>query len=198
MNRFMTRRRAPWVALSIVTVLLTACSAGSGGSAIVASASEDAGGGVTSGDVPDNAVFLTYHDAAHGFSIQYVEGWQVAPSSDGVAIRDKDSSEIIRIVAAPADLTTYVSGTDITALHVQPGYRFENQGTVTVRGVDLIHLRYQILSAPDPVTGNRVPSFADRYYVPGSHNLAIVTLVTPQGVDNVDAFQQMIGSFAWS
>lgn len=199
MNRFLSRRGAPWILLAVGSASMTACSAASGGSvSIAASASEDAGGGTTSGDVPDTAVFLTYHDAGHGFSIQYVQGWQVTPSADGVQIRDKDSSETVRIVPAPADITTYVSGTDITALRVQPGYRLENQDTVTVKGINLIHLRYQILSPPDPVTGNQVPSFADRYYVPGTHSLAIVSLATPQGVDNVDAFQQMIESFAWS
>jgi len=38
----------------------------------------------------------------------------------------------------------------------------------------------------------------DRYYVPGPAGLAIVSLSTPDGVDNVDAFRQMIASFAWA
>jgi hypothetical protein len=42
-----------------------------------------------------------------------------------------------------------------------------------------------------------VPSTVDRYYVPGSAGLAVVTLSTPDGVDNVDAFRRMIESFRW-
>jgi hypothetical protein len=38
----------------------------------------------------------------------------------------------------------------------------------------------------------------DRYYVPGANGLAIVSLSTPKGVDNVDAFRQMIESFKWA
>ena len=45
-------------------------------------------GGTTSGDVPDDAVFLRYAGGTPGFSIQYVEGWQVTPRSDGIVIRD--------------------------------------------------------------------------------------------------------------
>jgi hypothetical protein len=48
------------------------------------------------------------------------------------------------------------------------------------------------------VTGKQVPLTVDRYYVPGSGGLAIVSLATPDGVDNVDAFRQMIDSFTWS
>jgi hypothetical protein len=43
-----------------------------------------------------------------------------------------------------------------------------------------------------------VPSTVDRYYVPGPTGLAIVSLATPKGVDNVDAFRQMIESFTWA
>jgi len=44
-----------------------------------------------------------------------------------------------------------------------------------------------------------VASTIDRYYVSGANGqLAVVTLSTPDGVDNVDAFREMIKSFAWS
>ncbi len=168
--------------------------AGSG----IASASEDVGGGTTSGDVPDNAVFVTHTNQAHGFSVQYVEGWQVSPTADGVEIRDKDSSEVIRVVSAPSDVAAYVSGTDLPALGAEPGFRLLKQDTVPVNGQALIHLSYEILSPPDPVTGKQVPSVADRYYVPGPRGLAIVSLATPKGVDNVDAFRQMIESLRWT
>lgn len=174
------------------------CTAGTSTSpSVVASASEEAGGGTT-GDVPDNAVFLTYRDQAHGFSIQYVEGWQVSPDADGVQIRDKDSSEAILIAAAPSDVAAYVSGTDLPALGAEAGFRLVKQDTVNVNGQALIHLSYEILSPADPVTGKQVASVADRYYVPGPSGLAIISLATPKGVDNLDAFRQMIESFQWA
>ena len=82
------------------------------------SASEPAGG-TTTGDVPDNAVYLTYHGSGPAFSIPYVQGWQVTPKPAGVVIRDKDSSETVAIVGPQADVAGYVSSTDLPALKAQ-------------------------------------------------------------------------------
>lgn len=158
----------------------------------------DVGGGTTAGDVPDNAVFLTYHQAKLGFSIQYVEGWQVRTQPDGVLINDKDSSETVTVVGLPSDVASYIGSTDLPALQAQAGFKLVKQDTVKVGAAKLHHLVYHILSPADPVTGKQVPSTVDRYYVPGPTRLAIVSLSTPDGVDNVDAFRQMIESFGWA
>lgn len=155
-------------------------------------------GGTTSGDVPDNAVFLTYHGPGPVFSVQYVEGWQVTPRTDGVVIKDKDSSESVGIVAPQSDVAGYVSGTDLPALKAQPGFVLIKQDSVKVGTSTYQHLSFHQLSPPDSVTGKQVPQTVDRYYVPGATGLAIVSLATPDGVDNVDAFRQMITSFSWS
>jgi hypothetical protein len=155
-------------------------------------------GGTTSGDVPDNAVFLTYTGPNAGFSIQYVEGWQVTPRADGVVIKDKDSSETVAIVAAPADVAAFVASTDLPALQAQPGFKLIKQDTLRAGKSSYVHLVFHQTSPPDSVTGKQVPQTVDRYYVPGSSGLAVVSLATPDGVDNVDAFRQMIESFTWS
>jgi hypothetical protein len=143
-------------------------------------------------------VFLRYTDASHGFSIKYVEGWQVAPQADGVSIRDKDSSETVQIVPGVTDIGAYISGTDLPALQATPAFSLVSQDTVAVGGQQLSHLQYHSLAPPDPVTGKQVPSTVDRYYVPGANGIAIVTLSTPDGVDNVDAFREMITSLRWT
>jgi hypothetical protein len=148
------------------------------------------------GDVPDNAIYLTYKDAARPYSIQYVEGWQVAPQPDGVTIADKDSSEKVQIVAG-ADPATYVTSVDLPALKAMPAFSLIKHDRVSVKGRTYEHLEYHAVSDPDPVTGKEIPSTVDRYYVPGSGQLAVVTLSTPDGVDNVDAFRLMIESFTW-
>jgi hypothetical protein len=158
----------------------------------------DTGTGTTSGDVPDNAVFLRYKDLKLGFSIQYVEGWQVTPDPSGVTIRDKDSSEIVQIVPAQTDVAGYVSSTDLPALQAQAGFKLVKQDKVKVGSQTLIHLVYDILSPADSVTGKQVPQTVDRYFVPGTNGLAVVSLATPKGVDNVDAFRQMIESLRWA
>ena len=157
----------------------------------------DTGGGTSHGDVPDNAVFLTYHGGNPAFSIQYVEGWQVTPQPDGVVVRDKDSSETVSIVAPQVDVAGYVASTDLPALQAQSGFKLVKRDTVKVGATAYLHLIYHLPAPPDPVTGKQVPSTVDRYYVSSPIGLAIVALSTPDGVDNVDAFRQMIDSFRW-
>lgn len=158
----------------------------------------DTGGGTITGDVPDNAVFLTYQNAARGFSVQYVEGWQVTTGPDGVVIRDKDSSETVAVVAPASDVAGFISGTDLPALQSQAGFKLVKQDRIKLPSGTYDHLVYHLPSPADPVTGKQIPSTVDRYYVPGATGLAIVSLSTPDGVDNVDAFRTMIESFTWS
>jgi hypothetical protein len=162
------------------------------------SAAADTGSGTSLGDIPDNAVFLTFRGTNPAFSIQYVEGWQVSQQPDGVVIRDKDSSETVSIAAPETDVKGYVTSTDLPALQAQSGFKLVSRDIVKVGGSNDIHLVYHLPAPPDPVTGKQVPSTVDRYYIPGPGGLAIVSLSTPDGVDNVDAFRQMIQSFRWS
>ena len=174
-------------------------STASGSPAVAASESvaPESSGTTAAGDIPDNAVFLTFHGGTPTFSIQYVEGWQVTSQPDGAVIRDKDSSETVAIVA-PTDPAGYVTSTDLPALQAQAGFKLIKQDTVKVGSNQYVHLAYHLPAPPDPVTGKQVPSMVDRYYVPGPGGLAIVSLSTPDGVDNVDAFHQMIQSFKWT
>jgi hypothetical protein len=158
---------------------------------------DETGGTTAKGDIPDNAIILSYTDATHGFSITYVEGWQVTPGPDGVVIRDKDSTETVQVVPAVTDVAGYITGTDLPALQALPGFKLDKQDTVKIGTQQYAHLLYHAPAAPDPVTGKQVASTIDRYYVPGTTGLAIVTLSTPDGVDNVDAFKSMIESFKW-
>lgn len=180
-----------------IALVLAACG-GTSQPSVASPPSLEPSGGTTSGDIPDNAVFLDYHSASPAFSIQYVEGWQVTSQLDGVVIRDKDSSEAVVIVASQPDVSGYVASTDLPALQAQAGFRLVKQDTVVVGALTYVHLAYNVTSPPDAVTGKQLPLAVDRYYVPGSGGLAIVILATPGGVDNVDAFRQMIESFAWS
>jgi hypothetical protein len=158
----------------------------------------DTAGLTTAGDIPDNAVFLTYRDAARGFSIQYVEGWQVTPGPDGVVIRDKDSSETVAVVPVPTSVQTFITNTDLPSLQSEAGFTLVKRDTVKAGSATYDHVVVHLPAPADPVTGKRVPSTVDRFYVPGPSGLAVISLSTPNGVDNVDAFRQMIDSFRWS
>ncbi len=176
----------------------TSGAASTAGSSPSGSSAPEASGAPAGGDIPDNAVFLTYHATNPAFSIQYVEGWQVTPQLAGVVIRDKDSSETVAVVASQADVASYVTTTDLPALGAQAGFSLTTQDTVQAGGAKYRHVAYHVTSSPDPVTGKQVPMTVDRYYVPGPGGLAIISLASPDGVDNVDAFRQMIESFRWS
>ena len=123
--------------------------------------------------------------------------YQVAEVVRNLSIRDKDSSEEVRLVAG-TDALGYIAATDLPALRAQAGFSFVSQDTVAVGDRRIDHLTYHLPAPPDPVTGKQVPSTIDRFYVPGPNGIAIVTLSTPDGVDNVDAFRQMIESFRWA
>jgi hypothetical protein len=161
-----------------------------------ASQGPDSGAATAAGDIPDNAVFLTYTSAAWQFSIPYVEGWQVATQGDGVTIRDKDSSETVVVVQRPADIQNWVKTVDLPSLQATPGFSLVKEDNVKIGAATYLHLVYHAPAAPDPVTGKQVPSTIDRFYVPGP-GLAVISLSTPDGVDNVDAFRHMIESFTW-
>ncbi|TMD27326.1 MAG: hypothetical protein E6I94_09640 [Chloroflexi bacterium] len=180
---------SPLASLSIVSAPATSAAP---------SQEPDVPGGNTSGDVPDNAVFLTYRSAGRSFSIKYVEGWQVTTQPDGVIIRDKDISETVQVVASPPDIGGYITNTDLPALQAQAGFRLGRRDSIRAGSQTYQHLAYHLPSAPDPVTGKQVPSTVDRYYVPGPKGLAVISLSTPDGVDNVDAFRTMIESFRWT
>lgn len=192
--------------LAIATVACNGCGAApsatsaegaSSGPSVSEPAPAESSGATAAGDIPDDAVFLTYTGTSPRFSIQYVEGWQVSQQPNGVVIRDKDSSETVAVVAA-TDPRGFLSSTDLPDLQSRSGFKLLEQDEVKVGAASYQHLVFQLLAPPDPVTGKQVPSTVDRYYVPGPLGLALISLSTPDGVDNVDAFRQMIQSFSWS
>jgi hypothetical protein len=147
------------------------------------------------GDIPDNQVFLVFHDTAAGYSMKYPEGWARQGSGDNVTFRDKNN--IVRVVlsngSAPtagsvkADLTKQAS----TQLRSGPA-------AMTISGRPAIKAVYTTESAPNEVTGKRVKLVVDRYELWKGGKVAVVDLGTPEGVDNVDAYRLMIESFRWS
>ena len=65
------------------------------------------------------------------------------------------------------------------------------------RGKPGVKVTSSRLSAPDPVTGKRLHLVVDRYEYPHGGRVAVVDLITPVGVDNVDAYRMISQSFQW-
>ena len=151
------------------------------------------------GDIPDTATYLRYR--GHAYTIEYVEGWvQARLSGDGVRMSDIDSFERVTLQSRPrSSLTLFARGTGLA----QARHEYGSVSVQSVTGVRLhsgsaVRLVFRARSAPDPVTSKRVTLVIDRYFVPGRTRLAVVTLATPAGVDNVDAFRRIAQSFTWT
>jgi hypothetical protein len=119
------------------------------------------------GDIPDNQVFLLFRDPQAGYSIRYPEGWARKGSGNNVSFQEK---------------------ANVVHVAVRKGAAQGKPGTKTT---------YSRRSAPDPVTGKRLPLTIDRYEFPHGGKVAVVDLVTPVGVDNVDAYRMISESFKW-
>jgi hypothetical protein len=146
------------------------------------------------GDIPDNQVFISFHDASAAYSMKYPEGWAQQGAGRRVTFRDKNN--IVRVVITPGAAPTAARvRTDLhrlTGAHVQSGPQ-----PLTISGSRAFKVVYTTASVPNAVTGKRVTLEVDRYYLLRAGKEAIVDLGTPVGVDNVDAYRLMIESFRW-
>ncbi len=150
--------------------------------------------GRLNGDIPDSAVYLRYQGS--GFSIEYVEGWLQTKAARSVAFTDKDSTVVANIQRRlSGDLHGYVQQTDLAHLARTPGFHRGSLTRDAIGGYPAMHLTYRSLSTPDVVTGKTVALQVDRYYINGAHGLALLTLSSPLGVDNVDGFRRIAHSF---
>lgn len=149
------------------------------------------------GDIPDNQVFLTFRDSAVPYTMQYPEGW--AQSGSGGDVTFKDKNNIVRVTVGKGSLPT-VQQVQAQMTGLTGSTSSLHSGTphaVTIHGAPAVKVTYTTKSAPSPVTGKSVTLAVDRYYLAHGGRAATVDLGTPQGVDNVDAFRQMIESFRW-
>jgi hypothetical protein len=119
------------------------------------------------GDIPDNQVFLVFHDPSAGYSIRYPEGWARKGSGNDVTFEEK---------------------ANVIHVSVRKG---------APRGKPEVKTTYTRLSAPDPVTGKRLKLVIDRYEYGNKGKVAVLDLATPEGVDNVDAYRLISESFKW-
>jgi hypothetical protein len=122
---------------------------------------------LATGDIPDNQVFLVYTDKGAGYSIRYPEGWARTGGGSDVTFREK--ANVIHV-----------------AVHPGSARNPEGQKTTLTRR-----------SAPDPVTGKRLPLNVDVYEFAKAGKVAVLELSTPEGVDNVDAYRLISESFRW-
>jgi asparagine N-glycosylation enzyme membrane subunit Stt3 len=146
------------------------------------------------GDIPDNQVFLVFHNGKAGYAMKYPEGWAQQGNANQVVFRDKNN--IVRAIVSTGNLPTIAAvKQDLAA---QPSLKITQQPTsMQISGAHAVKVVYRTRSAPNAVTGKRVELTVDRYYLAHGGKNAVVDLGTPVGVDNVDAYRLMIESFRW-
>jgi hypothetical protein len=146
----------------------------------------------TTGDIPDNQVFLTYHNKAAGYSIKYPEGW--GRQGAGTRVTFVDKNNWVKIVIGKGGIRSLAVKKDLPQ-----GAKITSQPVnMQLPGGAAVKVAYQQKSAPNPVTGKSVTLMVDRYYIAGkAGNRAVIDLATPVGVDNVDAFKLIAKSFHW-
>jgi hypothetical protein len=146
------------------------------------------------GDIPDTAVYLRY--TGRGLSIEYVEGWLQTTTMHGILFNDKDSAVAVELKPRLREsLSAYVQRVDLPRLAHTAGFKRGPLSRDSIGGYNSVRLSYRGRSEPDQVTGKTVALQIDRYYVNGPHALALITLSTPLGVDNIDAFRRIAHSF---
>lgn len=146
------------------------------------------------GDIPDNQVFLVFHDRSARYSMKYPEGWAQQGSGSRVTFRDKNN--VVRVVVGHAATPTASSA---RADLKRRGVTIDAAPKSTSIGASpAIKASYSTISAPNAVTGKRVKLVVDRYYLWKGGRVAVVDLGTPEGVDNVDAYRLMVESFRWN
>jgi hypothetical protein len=206
------------VAMSVLAACwMTACGTGDGGSqghsatAGTATAAGPApgvtGGGASAlsaeaqslatGDIPDNQVFLTFHDPRAGYVMSYPEGWARRSLPGGVTFVDKNNLICITLSRGVAPTTATVLAELSREHREQPTLSHGSPSTVTISGVPVVKVSYATLSSPNPVTGKRVRLLVDRYVFAHAGRVATLDLGTPVGVDNVDAYRMIAHSFHW-
>lgn len=184
--------------------------AGSGSATSAAKGSSTGGGSATgpgalsaeaktlaTGDIPDNQMFLVFHNGSGGYSIKYPEGW--TQQGTGANVTFKDKNNLVHIVLGRGRVPSVASVTgQLNALkHRTPTLAFTAPHGIQVSGAPAIKVSYTTQSPPNPVTGKRVILIVDRYELAHSGRVAVVDLGTAKGVDNIDAYRKMIQSYAW-
>jgi hypothetical protein len=149
------------------------------------------------GDIPDNQVFLSFHNPKEGYTIRYPEGW--ARTGNGAVVAFQDKANVIRVTVSKGQPPTVqaVAAALAQQQKTDPTISAGKPTQVTIAGAPVVKVTYTRQSAPDPVTGKRLPLTIDRYVYAHNGKVAVVDLGTPKGVDNVDAYRMISQSFRW-
>jgi hypothetical protein len=204
-------KRTPTLLLVAALLLASGCGGSSTNSVSSNSSSSTSGAGApegsgaltadaksaATGDIPDNQNFLTFSDLRLRVAMLYPEGWTVQQTPSDASIKDKNNLVRIGVSRASAPTMTSVQAQLAALKRSNPTLTAGTPQTITLKSGPAVKVTYTTASAPNPVTGKRVTLTVDRYELAHAGRVAVIDLGTPVGVDNIDAYKRMIGSFRW-
>jgi hypothetical protein len=212
----MTRPRSIAVVSFGLMVVVTAagCTSGSGsssgsagkGPSSSAVAQGSTGGNSTApaptesnppGDIPDNQAYVAYQGS--GFSVKVPEGWARTIRGTVTVFSDKlNTVQVTTLDTASAPTVASVTGTVVPQLRRQvPKFADPKVSTVSRKAGQVVLLKYQGDSAPNPVTGKVVRDAFERYAFHRQGQEVDLTLAGPMNADNVDPWRIVSDSFTW-
>ncbi len=195
----MTNRALTLMALPMTIAALAAFGCGGSGSTSPLTdqtPASDATSAAT-GDIPDNQVFLTFHNPQAGYSISYPEGWTRKGNGKEVTFTDKGNSVHVAVASGPPATVASVRAALAKQKASEPTLTAEAPAPVSLKHGPAIKATYTVQGPSDPVTGKRPLLVVDRYVYSRGGKVATVDLGTVKGVDNVDAYRLISNSFSW-
>lgn len=153
------------------------------------------------GDIPDSQAFVTYSSAAGGYAIDMPEGWARQEDGTNVTFSDKLHAFSVSIYcsdAAPTDATAQAEAQPGGSLQAaMPGFELVAISDIQLPVGKAVRITYRADSAPDDVTGKQHRIDVDRYELFHNGTVAVISLVSPAGSDNMDVFRHVSESFTW-
>lgn len=150
------------------------------------------------GDIPDSQAFVEYRSPL-GFSIKVPEGWARREQSNDVSFNDKYNRVQVAVSSQPSAPTVAgVKAKQIVAMGKSPeAIHIASVTQVALQAGAAIVVHYGANSDVNSVTNKAIRLDNASYYFWKEGKLAVLTLSTPAGADNVDQWQLMAKSFAW-
>ncbi|MFI1621259.1 hypothetical protein ACH4VT_30460 [Streptomyces lydicus] len=152
------------------------------------------------GDIPDTQVFVPWSAPGGGFTVKVPEGWARTTQGSATVFTDKfNSVRVEGIHASTAPTTNSVRAKDIPAIRAtSTHFTLVKVADVQRKGGRAVLAEYRADSAPNQVTGKRIPLDVQRYvFYQSGKGEAVLTLSGAVGADNVDPWRTVTDSFRW-
>jgi len=134
-----------------------------------------------------------------GFTFKVLEGWARTVTSNSASFTDK-----LNTIRASWESTTTtptaatVAANDIAKLMVTaPAFQLVSLTTTKLPAGTAVHMKYRLNGSANDVTAKRYRMEAERWTVFHKGTRVDLTLISPMGADNVDAWKTVSRSLTW-